>query len=51
MENINHALYQFLGVILFLTAVTMLFYADGQVNQSIHYQIEKLHRQKALAQK
>jgi hypothetical protein len=31
--------------------VTMLYYVDGQINQSINYQIENLHRQKALTQK
>jgi hypothetical protein len=51
MENINQALYQILGAILFLTAVTMLYYVDGQVNQSINYQTENLHKQKALTQK
>ena len=41
MENINHALYQFLGILFFLSAVTLLY-------DSIDYQIEHLHRQKTL---
>lgn len=51
MENIYQILYQFLGVILFLTALMFLHRMDIQLNQSIDYQIENLHRQKALEYK
>ena len=48
MENVHHALYQFLGVVLFLGALTLLYHMDTQLNQSIDYRIENLHEQKAL---
>ncbi len=48
MENINHALYQFLGILFFLSAVTLLYHIDSKLNDSIDYQIEHLHRQKTL---
>lgn len=48
MENISYALYQFLGIVFFLTALTLLYQMDTQLNNSIDYQIQHLHKQKAL---
>lgn len=51
MENINYVLYRFLGLVLFLTAVTLLYQVDERLNQSITTQIKTIHEQKALVQK
>lgn len=48
MENVNHALYQFLGAVLFLAALTLFYRMDAGLKQSIDYQIGHLHKQKAL---
>lgn len=48
MENINYALYQILGAILFLMALVLLYWMNGQLNQGIDYRIEHIHEQKAL---
>ena len=50
MESVQHALFQFFGVILFLMALTSLYRMDYQLNKSIDYQIENIHKQKALEQ-
>ena len=50
MENIQHALYQFFGAMLFLMALTLLYQMDRQLNKSIDYRIEDIHKQKALEQ-
>lgn len=48
MESIQHALIQFFGAVLFVAAVTLLYQMDRQLNQSIDYRIEEIHKQKAL---
>lgn len=48
MEHWNYVLYQFLGVILFITALTMFYRTGQELDRAIDYRIEHIHNQKAL---
>lgn len=48
MENANNAIYQFLGAVLFMIAVSLFYYMDAGLNQEINYRIENLHKQKEI---
>lgn len=48
MENVNNAIYQFLGAVLFMIAVSLFYYMDAGLNREINYRIENLHKQKEI---
>lgn len=48
MENVNNAIYQFLGAVLFMMAVSLFYYMDTGINREINYRVENLHKQKAV---
>lgn len=48
MENVNNAIYQFLGAVLFMMAVSLFYYMDTGLNREINYRVENLHKQKIV---